>query len=140
MPFISSIRKNHKTPNTGEASIANQYDIQGGDLVYDAGGYRIHCFLETGTQPFTMTPKSTYNKDAMTLSTVDLEYLVIAGGGGGGGGGGDTGSAGGGGAGGYRVGTLAGTGAGDYTITTGANGAQGYSQPSNGSRGGARPL
>ena len=113
MPFISSIRKNHKKPTTEESSVLNQYDIKGGDLVYDQGGYRIHCFLQTGTQNFSITPKSNHSRDAMALSTpLDLEYLVIAGGGGGGGGGGDQGSGGGGGAGGYRIGTLAGQTAG----------------------------
>ncbi|MBW2675518.1 MAG: hypothetical protein JRD89_19265, partial [Deltaproteobacteria bacterium] len=75
----------------------------GGTITY-SGGYTIHTFLSSET----FTPNTSMN----------VEYLVVAGGGSGG-----NSVGGGGGAGGFRTGTGHAVSAGDYSITVGAGGA-----------------
>lgn len=100
MPFISSIRRNFKkTDSVKKESILDHFDITGGDVVYTAGGYRIHCFLQTGDSSFTVTPKHSQATQLLGSSLL-TEFLVI----GGGGSGGEYGGAGG--AGGYIEGKV----------------------------------
>ena len=98
MPFISSIRRDHARKGQPQP----QFEVTGGDVVYTAGGYKIHMFTSVGESQLNVNLLNS-NNDLLHLQsqTLDVEYLVI---GGGGGGGNDHG--GGGGAGGYRTGGL----------------------------------
>ena len=98
MPFISSIRKNYDIPD----NTSDHFEITGGDEIYTAGGYKIHLFTQVGESNLTVTPRLPVNKMSLMPSTLDVEYLVIAGGGAGG----SRHGSGGGGAGGYREGKL----------------------------------
>ena len=92
MPFVSSIRKKHNKENSHE----NPFEVTGGDVVYTAGGYKIHMFTQTGDSALNVAYKSGINSTAMSLAStvLDAEILVVGGGGsagsrhGGGGGGG----------------------------------------------------
>jgi len=114
MPFISSIRKNYETPKTSE------FEVTGGDLIYTAGGYKIHVFTQTCDANLNITNVGTLNNQTIGLlsNRLQAEYLVV-------GGGGASGPLnGGGGAGGYRAGTLE-LATGPYSVTVGAGGAGG---------------
>ena len=105
MPFISSIRRNFEKPATADSN-ANRFKVSGGDSIITAGGYRIHMFTSVGdAELFIEDIAKTSNTMNLTSSTLNVEYLVIAGGGGAGGARGPCG-VGAGGAGGYRVGNL----------------------------------
>ena len=99
MPFISSIRKNYNAPEAQPASDL-PFEVTGGDVVYTAGGYKIHMFTKTGAAELNIKLKQQYTGMTHLLNqSLAVEYLCIAGGGSGGEYGG------GGGAGGYLSGT-----------------------------------
>lgn len=113
MPFVSSIRGTFGPASENKGVVSgsqlaeilrqdpNGSGLPSGGTITTAGGYRIHTFTDTGTTSFNLN----------SISSLDVEYLVIAGGGGGGdffGGPGYNMAAGGGGAGGYRTGSLLG--------------------------------
>ena len=117
MPFVSSIRRNYDQPRT-----ETRFEVTGGDEIITAGGYRIHMFTKVGDSELVirdLRAKSGMMELRATggASTLNTEYLVIAGGGSGGTIGG------GGGAGGYRTGSLD-RSAGPATVTVGNGGPQ----------------
>lgn len=121
MPFVYSVRGRHNSPKEiKEDSAVNYLRITGGDKIYTAGGYVIHCFLQTGQSELNIEPISD-NLPAKAISLLsnglEVEYLVVGGGGAGG-----SRHGGGGGAGGmvYGAGTLA---TGPNAVTVGAGGA-----------------
>jgi hypothetical protein len=99
MPFVYSVRGTHNSPKEVSSEAPSKYlKITGGDKIYTAGGYVIHCFLKTGDSELRIDPVS-QNLPATTLSllnnSLELEYLVVGGGGAGGsrhGGGGGAGA------------------------------------------------
>jgi fibronectin-binding autotransporter adhesin len=114
MPFISSIRKKYDTPNQTE----NPFEVTGGDVVYTAGGYKIHMFTNVGNSSLNISHKTNLNTMSLLSSTLDAEVMVIAGGGSGG-----SRHGGGGGAGGMVVSNTAQLTLGNYATTVGAGGA-----------------
>ena len=100
MPFISSIRRNHEQENTKPEHL----EITGGDVVYTAGGYRIHMLTSVGEAELSIKNLATGKSGALNLQTdsINIEYLIVGGGGGGG-----TRHGGGGGAGGMIIGNSA---------------------------------
>lgn len=128
MPFITSIRRNH-LPEVKPSQ--NHLEIEGGDEIYTAGGYKIHVFTDPGEAEFAIRNAGNNNTMALQSSTMQAEYMVIAGGGSGG-----PNLSGGGGAGGYRAGTLS-LGVGDYPVVVGSGGAPETSR--NTSPGGGNP-
>jgi hypothetical protein len=44
MPFIKSIRKQYDKPQQGP-KVTDFLDITGGDIVYTAGGWKVHSLL-----------------------------------------------------------------------------------------------
>lgn len=114
MPFVSSIRREYThTKNTNK-----DFEVTGGDIVYTAGGYKIHMFTNVGDHELLITHKDP-NKMYIAGTTYleNLEFLVV---GGGGGGGARHGA--GGGAGGMVVGTGIDYSTGSTPITVGARG------------------
>lgn len=115
MPFISTIRANYNQDKVKEdIPFEKKFKITGGNVVYTAGGYRIHMFTDVGAHDFKVeyTPKYRAHLDTIgmypattTAVLPAVEYLVIAGGGSGGNSASTNGN-GGGGAGGYQTGTL----------------------------------
>ena len=116
MPFISSIRKDHN-PETRSGN-AEHLEITGGDVVYTAGGYRIHMFTSVGEAELSIKNLATGKSGALNLqsNTTDLEYLIVGGGAAGG-----TRHGGGGGAGGMIVGNSA-LNAGNIPVVVGGGG------------------
>jgi hypothetical protein len=115
MPFISSIRKNYNTPEVSTESNSQLFDISGGDVVYTAGGYKIHVFTSVGAANLNIKPSAYAHATGLLTQSLRAEYLVI----GGGGSGGEYGGAGG--AGGYITGTTF-LNAGDQPVSVGAGG------------------
>jgi hypothetical protein len=114
MPFISSIRKNYDKPKTSD------FEVTGGDLIYTAGGYRIHVFTQTGDANLNVLGIGDINNGTIGLrgTRLEAEFLVV-------GGGGASGPLnGGGGAGGYVAGTLN-LAVGPYSVTVGSGGPAG---------------
>jgi hypothetical protein len=68
MPFIKSIRKQYDSVQQGP-KVTDFYDIQGGDIVYTAGGYAIHMFTSVGESEFKMVPKPQFqnNREVVAL-------------------------------------------------------------------------
>lgn len=97
----------------------------GGDTVTSAGGYRIHTFTTVSAQRFVIPNY---------ISSLSVDYLIVAGGGGGG-----FDGAGGGGAGGIIAGTTT-LSNGVYTVTIGGGGAGATGYAANGSQGGNSSL
>jgi hypothetical protein len=97
----------------------------GGDTVTTSGGYRIHTFTTVGSQRFVIPNY---------LSSLTVDYLIVAGGGGGG-----FGTGGGGGAGGLIAATAQTLSNGVYTVTVGGGGA-GAATNVNGGNGGNSAL
>jgi hypothetical protein len=115
MPFVSSIRgtfgpasENRGVADGGQVAELLRQDpnspgLPTGGTITTAGGYRIHTFTDTGTTSFNLN----------SISSLNVEYLVVAGGGG------SAPLGGGAGAGGYRTGTLNGLDT-PRTVTVGA--------------------
>jgi hypothetical protein len=99
MPFVYSVRGTHNSPKEVSLESPSKYlKITGGDKIYTAGGYVIHCFLKTGDSELRIDP-ITQNLPATTAgliaNSLEMEYLVVGGGGAGGsrhGGGGGAGA------------------------------------------------
>lgn len=119
MPFISSVRGNYDRPKDSPGTL-DKFDITGGDIIYTAGGYRIHMFTTSEVSEFKVALKEGANSDALNLmpNNLNVEYIVVAGGGSGH----STHGSGGGGAGGYNQG-LKQTGVGTYPVVRGGGGA-----------------
>ena len=87
MPFIKSIRKQHDKHQQGPKA-TDFLDITGGDIVYTAGGWKIHMFTSVGESSLNvrLKPEFANNPEVLALTAGNLtsEYLVIAGGGSGG--------------------------------------------------------
>ena len=115
MPFVSSIRKQYDLPSEHPN---NNFEVTGGDVVYTAGGYKIHMFTTAGDHTLNISYKGG-DSSAMHLQKtgLDFEYLAIGGGAGGG-----SRHGGGGGAGGMVTSTNASLGAAGYPITVGNGG------------------
>jgi hypothetical protein len=140
MPFISSVRGNVDKLKQSEKTL-DKFDITGGDIVYTAGGYRIHMFTKTGESQLKVALKNNAPKEVIHLQPTNLavEYMIV----GGGGSGHSTHGSGGGGAGGFKQGETS-IGAGTYPIgigtggpgaPTGADGADGTASSFNGIQG-----
>ena len=59
MPFISSIRRKHDT----QLKTDNVFEITGGDVVYTAGGYRIHMFTSVGASELQVKHLNNYQNN-----------------------------------------------------------------------------
>ena len=119
MPFISSVRGSFDKPKDHQKTL-DKFDVTGGDVVYTAGGYRIHMFTSSAVSEFNVALKNNVDNDKLHLQSANLEveYLIV----GGGGSGHSTHGGGGGGAGGYKEGVTSIT-AGTYPIVRGDGGA-----------------
>lgn len=119
MPFISSVRGSYDRPKEDQKTL-DKFDITGGDVIYTAGGYRIHMFTSSLKSDFTVTLKDNTPQDMISLRSNQLqtEFLIV----GGGGSGHTTHGGGGGGAGGYKEGVSSIT-AGTYPVVIGTGGA-----------------
>jgi hypothetical protein len=117
MPFISSIRKKYNQPT--DTSAAEIFEVTGGDVVYTAGGYKIHMFTTVGESSLNVNYKHTNSATTIGLlkSGLDIEYLVIGAGAAGG-----SRHGGGGGAGGMITSSIASLGVGGYATSVGAGG------------------
>ena len=120
MPFVSSIRGNYKSKPVQEP----EFKITGGDTVFTAGGYTVHMFTKVGESSLLIENlRKQSNLMNLSSSTLNLEYLVVAGGASGGNSfGNQTGGVGGGGAGGFRSSNLN-LSSGPYSVNVGAGGA-----------------
>ena len=114
MPFISSIRKKHDVPNTGAD---NNFEVTGGDIVYTAGGYKIHMFTQVGNSALNIACKGNSSVMQLQKTGLDVEYMVIGGGAAGG-----SRHGGGGGAGGMVTSSLWSMPLGSHSTTVGAGG------------------
>ena len=130
MPFISSIRRNYEQEKRENKT--QDFEITGGDLVYTAGGYRIHTFTTTGEAELFVKNLQNTNTNTMNLySGINAEVLAVAGGGGAGSIGG------GGGAGGVVQSNTVNLMSGSTPVTVGAGGNSGGTYPGpNGNPGG----
>lgn len=126
MPFVSTIRKKHEAPSKNELP----FEVTGGDVVYTAGGYKIHMFTQVGNSALFVMPRTDLNNISLLSATLDTEILVIAGGGSGG-----SRHGGGGGAGGMVVSNTGTITVGNYSTTVGA-GAASFTGDRAGMRGG----
>ena len=80
MPFVTTIRKKYFS----EIKKENPFEVTGGDIVYTAGGYKIHVFTKVGPSSLTVAHKQNPNFIGLSNSGLDVEFLVIGGGGAGG--------------------------------------------------------
>jgi len=124
MPFISSIRRDHHTPKD-----TSDFEVTGGDVVYTAGGYKIHMFTSVGEHELRINYKGSNSAMHMATGLENVEYIVVGGGGAGG-----SRHGGGGGAGGMVVGTGTVLPTVSYPIVVG-NGGAGITGDSRGNRG-----
>jgi len=130
MPFISSIRRKHNS----DQKINDHIEVTGGDVVYTAGGYKIHMFTTVGDSTLHVQPKGNAATLGLRSTGLDIEYLVIGGGAAGG-----SRHGGGGGAGGMITSSLTSINIGNYAVTVGAGGA-GITGDSRGNTGGNSTL
>ena len=121
MPFISSVRGNYDKPKDSQKTL-DRFDITGGDVVYTAGGYRIHMFTSTEPSEFNVALKDTstakYDTAKLMSNQLNVEYIIV----GAGGSGHSTHGSGGGGAGGYKEGQTN-VAVGTYPVSLGTGGA-----------------
>jgi hypothetical protein len=125
MPFIKSIRKRVDREN----NLAQYVEVVGGDVVYTAGGYKIHMFTTVGQHNLQLKVKDNLKHAPDTVknylisgSNLNTEFLAIGGGGGGG-----ARHSGGGGAGGL-VESTAGAISGNVSISVGGGGNGGVNE------------
>lgn len=114
MPFISTIRKNYKN---SQHDAGTQFEVTGGDVVYTAGGYKIHVFTQVGDSSLNINYAGNSNNLALRKTGLDIEFLVVGGGAAGG-----SRHGGGGGAGGMIVSNISSLGIGPYAVTVGGGG------------------
>ena len=88
MPFIKSVRRHYDQSQQGPKT-SNFYDREGGDLVYTAGGYKIHMFTSVGDSKLKINLKPQFQnlpaQQQLNLTSgagLTAEYLVVGGGGG----------------------------------------------------------
>jgi fibronectin-binding autotransporter adhesin len=121
VPFVYSVRGQHNNPKKVESDSAIDYlTVSGGDKIFTAGGYVIHCFLQTGVSELKINTVSNNLPSKVTSllnQGLEVEYLVVGGGGAGG-----SRHGGGGGAGGMVVGSGA-LGIGPNAVSVGLGGA-----------------
>jgi hypothetical protein len=122
VPFVYSVRGNHNNPKeiVDNSSPLKYLKVTGGDKIFTAGGYVVHCFLRTGNSELNINPISNNVPEKVTALVnqgLEVEYLVIGGGGAGG-----SRHGGGGGAGGFVTG-VGSLGIGPNAVTVGGGGA-----------------